>query len=54
VITRALGALERAGLVRRKRDEADRRNVLVQRTVRGSVFLNDLADAIKGAWAAAL
>lgn len=54
VITRALAALERGELIRRRRDETDRRNVLVQRTVKGSVFLNDLAEAIKGAWAAAI
>ncbi len=51
VITRALSTLERSGLLRRRRDEADRRSVLVQRTVKGSVFLNDLAEAIRAAWA---
>jgi DNA-binding MarR family transcriptional regulator len=34
------------GLVRRKRDPSDGRNVLVQRTIRGSVYLTDLADQI--------
>jgi DNA-binding MarR family transcriptional regulator len=35
VITRALDTMGRLGLVSRKRDPADRRNVLVQRTVKG-------------------
>lgn len=52
VITRALDSMSAAGLVKRKRDEADRRNVLVQRTVRGSVFLTEFGDRIVGALAA--
>ena len=43
-VSRALDALGRLGLVRRKRDEADRRDVLVQRTVKGAVFLREFAD----------
>lgn len=46
VITRALDTLGRQGLVKRRRDEADRRNVLVQRTVKGAVFLRDFCDLI--------
>ena len=45
-ITRALDTMGQRDLVKRKRDEADKRNVLVQRTVKGSVFLSDLADVI--------
>ena len=45
-ITRALDRLGTLGYVRRKTDEADRRNVLVQRTVKGSVFLSDFADLV--------
>lgn len=45
-ITRAIDRLERLGLVRRKTDETDRRSVLLQRTVAGSVFLSDFADLI--------
>ncbi len=48
-VTRALDRLSRLDLVRRKRDEADRRNVLVQRTVKGSVFLTDFAGQIAAA-----
>ena len=53
VITRALDTMGRQGLVSRKRDPADRRNVLVQRTVDGALFLERLADLI-AAKAAAL
>ena len=53
VITRALDTMGRQGLVSRKRDPADRRNVLVQRTVRGALFLEDLGDLV-AAKAAAL
>ncbi len=45
-ITRALDTLGQLGLLKRKRDPGDRRNVLVQRTVAGSVFLSDFADLI--------
>lgn len=45
-ITRALDRLGILGLARRKRDETDRRSVLVQRTVKGSVFLRDFAEAV--------
>ena len=46
VVTRALTALEKLDFVRRKKDEEDRRSVLVQRTVKGAVFLRDFADMI--------
>ena len=36
-------------IIRRKRDEEDRRNVSVQRTVKGSVYLTDFAAWIKAA-----
>ena len=52
VITRALDAMSAAGLLKRKRDEADKRNVLVQRTVKGSVYLNDLGERVAGAFGA--
>lgn len=45
-VTRALDTLSIMGLTRRRRDENDKRNVLIQRTVAGSVFLNDLSDRI--------
>jgi len=46
VITRALDSMGKDGLISRRRDEADRRNVLVQRTVKGSLFLEHLSDLI--------
>jgi DNA-binding MarR family transcriptional regulator len=45
-VTRALDRLSEYGLVRRKVDEADRRSVLIQRTVKGSVFLREFGDII--------
>jgi DNA-binding MarR family transcriptional regulator len=45
-ISRALDRLGRLGFIRRKRDDADRRNVLVQRTVKGSVFLTEFANLV--------
>jgi DNA-binding MarR family transcriptional regulator len=45
-ITRALDTLGQLDLLKRKRDDADRRNVLVQRTVKGSVFLRDFGDLV--------
>jgi DNA-binding MarR family transcriptional regulator len=46
VITRALDSLGKLDLLTRRRDNADRRNVLVQRTVKGALFLERLADTI--------
>ena len=51
VISRALDRLGRLGLARRKKDESDRRNVLVQRTVKGSVYLSDFAETVRSALA---
>lgn len=48
-VTRALDRLAALDFLRRKIDETDRRNVLVQRTVKGSVFLNEFAKAIAAA-----
>lgn len=46
VVTRALDTMGRLELVSRRRDEKDRRNVLVQRTVKGALYLERLADTI--------
>jgi DNA-binding MarR family transcriptional regulator len=48
-VTRALDRLCGLELTRRKRDQTDRRNVLIQRTVKGSVYLSELAEVIAGA-----
>ena len=47
VITRALDAMGELGLVDRMRDDKDRRNVVVKRTVAGSLYLEHLADLIR-------
>lgn len=49
VITRALNTLEEIGYVKRKRDMSDRRNLFVQRTVKGAVYLSEFADFISQA-----
>lgn len=49
-VSRALDRLGDIGLIRRKIDQRDRRNVLVQRTVKGSVFLNDLGEILADAF----
>lgn len=48
-ITRAVDRLSDLGMVRRKIDENDRRSVLLQRTVKGSVFLREYGELIVAA-----
>lgn len=43
-VTRAIDTLSSLDLVRRKKDSNDLRNVLLQRTVKGSVFLSEFSD----------
>lgn len=45
-VTRALDTMGRLELIRRRRDENDRRSVLVQRTVKGTVFLSEFAELV--------
>ena len=45
-ITRALDTLGSLDLLKRSRDEADRRNVLVLRTVKGTGFMQEFAELI--------
>ncbi len=45
-ITRALDTMGRLGLLSRRRDEADRRNVVVQRTLAGALAVEKLGDII--------
>ena len=49
VITRALDRLGELGLARRKTDPRDGRSDVVQRTVKGSVYLAELAEIIANA-----
>jgi len=46
VITRALDTMGRLGLLQRRRDEDDRRNVLIQRTVQGALAVERLGDFV--------
>jgi DNA-binding MarR family transcriptional regulator len=46
VITRALDSMGRAGLVSRRRDEADKRNVVIQRTVKGALYVEKIGDMV--------
>ena len=46
VITRALDTMGKIDLVSRKRDPADRRNVVIQRTVKGALYVEKLGDLV--------
>ena len=43
-VTRAIDALSALDLVKRKKDPSDLRNVLIQRTVKGSVLLSEFSE----------
>jgi DNA-binding MarR family transcriptional regulator len=50
-VTRALDALGKLDLLRRKPDDTDKRSILVVRTVKGSVFLSEFSEIVeKSAW----
>ena len=46
VITRALDTMGAMGLVKRVRDDKDKRNVIIKRTVEGALFVEKLGDII--------
>lgn len=46
VITRALDTMGMLRLVSRQRDEVDKRNVLVRRTVEGALYVEKLGDLV--------
>lgn len=46
VITRALDTMGKMGLLSRKRDDGDRRNVIVQRTVQGALAVERIGDVV--------
>jgi DNA-binding MarR family transcriptional regulator len=46
VITRALDTMGALDLVTRRRDETDLRNVIIQRTVKGALFVERIGDII--------
>ena len=45
-VTRALDRLEKHEFLRRAEDGRDRRSIIVLRTIKGSVYLRELADHI--------
>ena len=46
VVTRALDSMGRMNLLERQRDPNDLRNVLIRRTVEGSLFVSEMADRL--------
>lgn len=46
VVTRALDTMGALGYVSRRRDEKDRRNVIVQRTVKGALTVEKIGDLV--------
>ena len=46
LITRALDSMGKQNLISRRRDDKDKRNVLIQRTVEGALFIERLADTV--------
>lgn len=48
-ITRSLDRLAAAGFLRRKPDESDARSIVIQRTVKGSVFLREFGESVQSA-----
>lgn len=46
VVTRALDTMGHLGYVRRVRDERDRRNVIIKRTVEGALHVERLGDLV--------
>ena len=46
VITRALDSMGKLELLSRRRDEADRRNVVIQRTLKGALYVETLGDLV--------
>ena len=46
VITRALDTMGALEFVERRRDPVDRRNVLIRRTVKGSLYVSKMADRL--------
>jgi DNA-binding MarR family transcriptional regulator len=46
VVTRALDTMGGFGLVERVRDDRDRRNVVIKRTLKGALYLESLGDLI--------
>ncbi len=50
VVTRALNTLGAYGYLRRRKDEADLRNVLIEQTPQGADFLSEFSEQIEEAF----
>lgn len=50
VVTRALNTLGAYGYLRRRKDESDLRNVLIEQTPQGADFLSEFSDQIDDAF----
>jgi DNA-binding MarR family transcriptional regulator len=46
VVTRALDVLSKQTIIARRRDEVDKRNVIVQQTVKGALYIETLGDLV--------
>lgn len=46
VITRALDTMGKLGYVDRRRDDTDKRNVIIQRTVKGALMVEAIGDLV--------
>jgi DNA-binding MarR family transcriptional regulator len=46
VVTRALDVLGKQAIIARRRDDADKRNVIVQQTVKGALYVETLGELV--------
>lgn len=46
VVTRALDVLGKQAIIARRRDDADKRNVIVQQTVKGAFYVETLGELV--------
>jgi DNA-binding MarR family transcriptional regulator len=46
VVTRALDVLSKQSIIVRRRDDVDKRNVIVQQTVKGALYVETLGDLV--------
>lgn len=46
VITRALDSMGKQAIIARRRDDADKRYVVIQRTVKGALYVESLRDMV--------
>ena len=46
VVTRALDSMGKQAIIARRRDETDKRNVIIQRTVKGALYVEKLGDMV--------